>query len=1253
MARQKKQNPRQRQPNTADFLQEAGRKSEMRIPAESVQYTTGIASGINQKVKSLVGGLTGVKHFYLQKDKNEDFANFYEENKEGIESLLKYDLAKTYSLLVENNRNRQQIYHDLEQQGVISKTELNHLLGVISNQPYHNYLRTLGQRTPPAPHAAPNPDPNATPAAPATPQPALQADDIDNLSAATAENLSIIVERLKGENKLSDAEAAKLMELGPKTDQQVKEARDVIFTKIKQHDLRTNTSFFQEYQLTIKKESDLIAEVDSYTEQYNELVRGLVQQIQELYKELQTDKARESRLNMLSKEVGLPLKPGQVLWGVDLTNWSGDPDESLPKNNRIEITGISYGAEDNDPDILPEFRLNIPTFEPVIEFTALAQDGSGKTIDYKLSASNFRKWTIANQVTQKFENTADLEKDLGIVDFIKPGQSFEYLEPMLHGEDEEPQFQAKTAKIEKIENGQIFLDQSVIIDHPAPGNGLRAPRRVKQMDLGDFARWYKKANAVPEISNIEQLDNVLEAHHHDLVREMGWSQDHGEAIKLAALAGPLVLISAYDPSPDNAITIKGIKDEMIQLDDGDEIKPHQLYRLIREQGYTRPTPEQMKELIEDAKARKNKKDEEKLTELAEKAPLAKSSSAVQAAETPKVKPVGYWKNLWNQTKILNLMQILELFYTAPKDRIKEWLKDKSERAVNIVGKDFYKGFPALGGLNDLADTYENKNTSKNSGDIKSLMEWYDNNLYAHEVMDKLRQVKDIDNFTEAKIQFKAAVQLVIKKGMVRWEDDKDLWAAANALNRDGKATYPDKFHNIPGIKGLAVKVGDPGPLKNPLISIFDQYRAIIDKVYGEGTFDSWNGQNEGEYQRQKEEAAKGMHKYEFMQGGIGRQLQKMLYDWEEGNPVNQAEFDGLLTGAISGMEVNMEQGMLLFVSAFSVKNKKTGNTLLTFSRLNPYIKNLSDHLVYVFFAVGHDLVDDEGKPLMEQNENGEWEIKKGKFSINNFQKIYREVIQQDMAANKKTNFEKFTAGKNTINWIQSQIVVQSKVKERASNKAGNPNTDVGLYHYLGPLMWQENDLDKVIGKTYGSLQKPDILKNMYAGYNNQLIIRANKINQGKSEEENVLRATELAQMVYSFIYFNNILKHKIRINQPYMRMSEAMFNESPAVDKKRKVFQFAEETEKFTSEFALGIARLSGNLELMQLAKETILSSASHLDDETEIKFRDKLYKAIVDLAQTHPKELAALAKEKASLMKGMSGAQLTWEEQQKMKAAA
>jgi hypothetical protein len=296
-----------------------------------------------------------------------------------------------------------------------------------------------------------------------------------------------------------------------------------------------------------------------------------------------------------------------------------------------------------------------------------------------------------------------------------------------------------------------------------------------------------------------------------------------------------------------------------------------------------PNKEQMHELRDNAAHRRDAAEQAKVAEFMEKynMPIITGTSggeSAKAAEKAAIIPRdSYFKSLWKNTHFLSLMDMYELFIKAPTEKIKEYMKDKTERKQYAVGQEFYKGVPFLG-LGELSDSYEDKMNGKIAKDVKDHEELYDKNKSVPEVFEILYAAPN-------KVVLKASLQFLSKKGVLRWEDDTKLWAI---LNRHlGVVTYPKKYKDLVGGPNVPVKVGEK--FVSPEPSVFDQCRIVMDKEWGDGTFDSINNANERQYQTEKDEASKNMRKkYEFLQGGIETQLKKMLYDFENGEDVNEA-----------------------------------------------------------------------------------------------------------------------------------------------------------------------------------------------------------------------------------------------------------------------------------------------------------------------------------------------------------------------------
>ncbi len=1202
---------------------------------ESIELSAGISDSINARVKGLLGGREAVRKLRDLGDDNEQYADFYEKNRPAFERLLQMDLQGTYQALVLNAENRKKLYKELVEQNVIGKQDLKALQGVISPQPYLQYVRNLGRRA--AREGAE----------------ALTPDDQESLSRAEQPQMAALLARLKSENKINDQEESRLLALGPKTPEQVDAARAQIVEMLKAHDAAAHTSYHASWLRFNENEAKIAAEFDKYIEQYNTLVQGLVEQIQREFDQAEQNRLKDERLRALSRDTGLPIRKGQVLWGVGIRNTTAEAE----KNHRIEINDIVFAGVEKDPELHEDFQILLPTLEPIVHFTSTQPDGSPEEI--QMSASQFEKWLVDNRVTEKFDSREDLESELGVVDFIKPGQSFNYQDPEktppAPAEGEAGLYptvhpdQCTTVTIVKIEDGKVHLDHPVVLDGPgatptaAAGGG--GARRSAELDFGEFARWYRKYSVVPETNEMAELENLLGQHHQKLIKEMGWPADHGEPISLEKGPFPQYLVSAYRPEIP-PVAVRGVNGDKIETDQGDSLTPYQFFRGVREHGLTRPTPAQLAELQQAAAAKKDAPAAAKLAAIAAQPNNPQDSADAKASLGKPGKSKGFWervKEFWGNTQVLSLMEAYEVFIKAPKERIKEWMKDKSERRQYAVGKEFYKNFPKFGGLNHLSNSYEDKLNGKNATDVKNTEEFFDKNCTVKDVFEVLYEDPNRKVLLEPlnKNTLKACLQFLSKKGQLRWEDDPKLWAALNKFLAG--AVYPEKHHRELG-PSFPVVAGDMDVTKRAAVDIFDQCQALIDHGWGTGTYEQIFGNNEREYQNQKKDIAEKIHaKYEY-RGGIKVALKKMLHDWESGIPVKQAEFDGLLSEAAAKMEIDLDQAVFLLVSAFSMKNEKTGQTLLSSSRLNAFIPYLRRHQMFFFFADNHEIIDEHGNKV------------KTKFNYDLFAQVYQDVISKDIAASGRSDYEKFSVGQNTRDWIMTRMLTDKVVKSKMDENAGSADIDVNGYQFVGPIIKQAN-LDRVISKSHNSLQKPEVLKNMYAGYNEQLKVKARLLSPGASGQIDESRTEEFMDMVYGFIYFNNVLKNRIKRNQYYMRMDEAAFDTVPQADKKkqrRTTLVYCHETERFMANFVDGMTGLLNKMaeesssgeeknklsaeaaKLAALNRSMMHDSTSVLNDNEEEEYRNAVRRNIKLLSAKKPAELAGLAQSSSRVMQGM-----------------
>ncbi|MCC6643549.1 hypothetical protein IT411_02265 [Candidatus Peregrinibacteria bacterium] len=1185
---------------------------------EKVRISADISDITNDRIRTAIQRLEGLSVFMKDTAKEEDSQTLIEGVRDEVKGLFDLNIQNTYNKLVENVGRREQLYQEMIKKGVIVPEDI----AVFSSKNYLRYIADLNNRRPAADK--------------------LDISELDNLQNANGDNLDKILGDLETTGRITRTESAKLKTLGPVPDAQLQAAREAFYQKLQNYDAGHSTAYNSKYRQVQRVEEGLENQIEAFTEKYNQVMQKVVEEMNKLHESHENNESFKRELKALKAETGLPLSKGQELWGEDINATPG-PDGRRPRTNNIVIDDITpTGILEPDPILGELAERGVVSTEPVIHLTMDAHDGSGQRVKLALRASTFARWVIALNVVEKIADLPKLEETLDLpAGLIKPGLKLEYLTRKGKIKDEdEPDFDQHQVEILKIENDQIHLSKEVLIDEAHPDTGLSGPRQSKVLDFGEFAKWYRKYQTCPEITDLKMLDQMLAKHHQTLITEMGWPEKHGQPINLSKGPFPQALLSAYGDHK-NIHYLNSAKPGKIIFDEA-ELTPAQFYRLVKSEGFTRPTAEQIQELQAAAAKEEDKQAQNALNAAADKGNIPKTVAGPDSGPSPKKSGKGYFATLWENTSFINLIELYELLWKIPIDRAKEYMKDQSERRVYKTAKDLYKGIPYLG-IGDLAGRYEDKHNGKIAEDVKKKFEWFEANAEPKDVFEALYGAKKI-------VVYKAALQFLTKKGLIRWEDDEKLMEVTNKFFPYTK--YPSKFHEDLG-KDAIVEVGDKNALrKSKALSVFDQYRACFDGKWGDGTFDRMYQENDRAYNDRKKYVREHMHDYEYLHGRIGRSLQKMLFDFQNGAEVDAAEFEGLLIQAAQKNEIPFEQAVFLYVAAFGQK-RQDGKTLLTYSRAQNFVPEMRDHIMWIYFALNYEKVDENGNPLIDPTTG---KPVKDKLRTEDYGRLFKQVMQKDvdaMKADNKKGLDTLVAGRHTINWIQSTILTDPKYISTAANKAGNMDTPPDVYDYIGPTITDKDALDRIIRKGGYGPERMSNVKNMYAGYNNQLIIRANKLNTGKNKEENIRFAKQFAEMYYGYLYFNNAVRGRIGGRNQFLHVTDKVLSDRPDRDGDRTVGEFHDELVKFSNNFGADIARLSGNTNLLALHREIVTSQADRLNEQNEQIYREEIMKEISRLAVEKPRELAAAARHAAIELKGMSGKSLSKQEREERDAMA
>ncbi len=1224
MARKRRQN---RGPEKSTQREQMAQIAQQRARGlqNNLQLSDEVAIEVNQQIQEVMKSMDSLRDFYAQAANETadatgeglEHQEFLVKNKEKVDTLLSLDPTVTYNKFVSISIQRQQFYKKAVKGGVVSSDDL----AIFSDHGYLEYLTDLNNRRA-------NVD-------------KLDVSDLQTLQNARHDNIDAILTNFQAANKITAAEGARLKALGPISPANLQTAREAFYQKLKAHDNANSTHYYNEFMQLYRAEEAAQTELDSYTELHNFVLKGVVKDIDIYMDEDKNKKLFFERVRTLQKTTGLPLQKGLILYAKDWTFTPG-PGATRPQNIKVEITDINAGgAAQIDPDLPATPENMMPSLEPVIKMKV---DVHGRIQDLVLSATALKQWLVINKVEEKIDTVEQLETQLQLpAGLIREGQKIEYALPLKHEQGEAAEQAFASAKIEKIENGLIHFDAPINFVQPTTGSKIVATVPKSACTFAEFAKWYRQNEAVPEGLEIAHLDECLAIHHKFLINQMQWGDNHGSPISLAAGPMPMYLISAYQPN-DEAVIITSVEPHKINFEDGQSCTPSEFLRDVKREGLTRPNKEQMDVLTKNAQNKLDAAKVAKLKEDAAKYDLAKDKGTTKEDSKPVVAhKKGYWSDLWTNTHFLNLMEIYQLIVKTPLERIKDNLKDTSERKVATVGKDLYKGLPDILGLSGLSGKSEDKLNSKISEDVKNKLEYFEKNSTDEEVFEALYS-------TSKTTVYKAALQFLTKKGVVRWEDDEKLMAVTNRLFPYAK--YDAKYHDAVG-KDTPVIVGDKTALaKDKNLNIFEQYRRCIDSQYGDGTFDNFEKTNARAYDDRRNYTRDNMHDFEFLGGRIGNTLKKMLLDFESGKDIDPAEFEGLLMGATAGMEFASEQALMFFIAAFGMKRPKDGKTILTYSRMRFFWPVWKDQLIWLYFNLNYNKLDENGKPIMVHNEiTGKEEAVKDKLRMNDFSRFYETIIKKDISqqvSDGKKGLDKFTAGRHTIAWLQGEIIAEDKVTTTIGNKAGGA-APLEVYHYIGPRFTTTTQIEKIIrrGSWGGSTENDMMVKNMYAGYNNQMLLLARQIGISKSVSDKKKASRDLANMLYCYIFFNNALRGKIGDKNQYMKVTDSILDSRGSADSERDIRDFYNELGDFSYNFCDRVAKAAGKPDLAIKAHEILNPSVSRVDEEKEQDFREEMKKTIIKFAQENPDKFSKIALETSDYLKGMSGATLSKSERE------
>ncbi|MBD3270727.1 hypothetical protein GF376_04325 [Candidatus Peregrinibacteria bacterium] len=1041
---------------------------------------------------------------------------------------------------------------------------------------------------------------------------ALSEQDIDFLKRAKHNTINTIVNRLKSENKLTENQASSLLSKGPKSPEEIKRIKENFLIKLNQYDRTNQSTYYQKLSkiFTSLKNGEMAFEKS--INELSEISRTLTEYMRKAENEAIHKAKKAKHLEELSKSTGLQIEEGTELesevWLIDPLN----PDHSGQKVT-LTIESVSFNpVKWIEQDEI--FDIAEPS-QPTIEYSYIPVGQTQKVTELK-TAADFKRMISVNNVSEKIDSLGSLESKLNISGKIREGSKFEFFNKQNN--------QSEIIEIKPLSSNTIQLSRPVIIEEANPQKGVESATIKEKLTYGEFSKWYKKMLVFPLIENLQELNSKLEEHT-DSMNKKFQRTEHYPPININS---PKPIYLMYDDQKENIYVVTDANDQEITFDNGEKKSPTDFLRWVKENGVELADPETRAEREAQRMASSETSDsdlEKKIKEYQNKyeQELEDRNKSIQEGKKESAKTAdkpGILKSVYNffakDTVYMDAMQVYEMF-----KQIKEFFEKKREKTTNRkvgeVGEKFYKGMPFV---SSLSDKNRELKAGEDADEVKAIKERMEKTMTPSERLEEVFKAK-------TKNKLKAALESACELGLVRWEDDEKLHEHLNKVLPP--ATYGEKY---PDHQNDLVVIGD----KKEGVVKRDQLELRIDEYYGEGTFSSMYSSNMSKYNEKKQYANNNFHNTEFLHGGVLETLQEMLYNHiNNRGTVDAATFDGLLEYGMAN-EFKMEDSLMLLFTALGVKNKN-GETLIANSRFYPYIASMKENPAFIFFAVGHEQVDENGNPTGE----------KGKLSFNNFQKLYREVVVPDVQANMakgEKGSKAFKAGKNMVDWIQREVLTHKRVKTRISDKS-SANVDPMLFYHVGPILSETTDIEHLLRQGYGGRQNLTLLKNMYAGYNNQMKIKADLAQSGEA-----LRVEEFASMISAFIFYDSVLRNQVESKSTrFLSFNEPTWNSKPEVDKETTVREFSDNSRQFVKEFLLGVAKNTNDSQLEEIIN-TLLIQNKRISDSDINEVFNLVQKKIITFARDNKSEFSKLTKLRSGI-KGISGMSMTKEEAEQAEA--
>ena len=894
-----------------------------------------------------------------------------------------------------------------------------------------------------------------------------------------------------------------------------------------------------------KAKKDEAKEINALNEKFAETAKNYRRLMESISDRVYRKAEREKALIERSRASGIPLKPGQVVV------WRGLFGENKKKNIQFtkiygKIKEITFDDTQVSLDGAGNPISSIAPNEPTIVVEGVDPD-TNRVVERKLAFSAFMQWIDRGNVTEDLKWPKDLETSIG--ESIKPGDTFEYRRINDAG-DKNSGEDVQITVVDFVNGKDEYGDSMKLVKLDKPVVVCPSSSEAKDtLTLGEFAKWFKREDAMKAIGTLDELRGKLKDFNRKLNKQYKRNAGHYPPIEVKE--GEIL---KYDDNSNREFIINEVTDKEIKLSDGTTRTLGSFYKWVEYNNVEKVDSDAHADEVtskmeegEDKEAAKNKakqEREEASAKLLEDSKHPDSAAEHGHSEDGSKVSKNYLRQLWNDTEFITLHNLYEMGKVL-NEFVHRKLKRREKGAIGVVGeKMFGPMYSELGAeFKSLAQSAENEEVSHH---VKTY-ETMGIDFLKHEL--HVARNKDI---------MKAAIQVLCNKGQMRW-DDPEFHKAVNRLSNGIPITVSEKTH-----------VSD--------------LEKVIDGWWGQDSFREFRLKQDSQYKSFMggfEDRAKRLESDPDRNGGLKGALQRLLYMHLQGEYVNPCEYEEYLRWAITAGKITIEDKLFFFIMGIGAvgkgKHGHDGETLLHVDRTGAIESDLLKAFpILDYFASREDFpaYKDDGTEKFEIDPETGKEIRSvGKITIHHFRHWIKDIVKKDLGVKSMeeiTNPENMKPGVLMSRFLNEEIVWNETARKRIEKTAGNVSTwDHDDFNVFGVMFGEESVVNMVL-RQGGSEQKVTNagLKNVYVGFNNFTKVKLEML-RGHIKDGNGAQADkdvrDLMNLWRTFIRYDALIERRFKPPEGgvVVHLGDQEFDSYPVCDGSRSVRRQQKEVQAF------------------------------------------------------------------------------------------